>query len=86
MLFYVYLGVLGKNIDVLNISIFVIAVIIAKYIAYRIMLMPNFENIYYILLSTYFIYLTTFCFAIFTFAPPKINLFRDPITGKYGVN
>lgn len=85
VLFYVYLGVIGKNIDVINISIFVIAVIIAKYIAYRIMLMPNFENIYYILLSTYFIYLTTFCFAIFTFAPPKINLFRDPIRGKYGI-
>jgi len=46
ILFYAYLGVIGKNVDVINISIFVIAVIIAKYIAYRIMLMPNFENIY----------------------------------------
>lgn len=85
MLFYVYLGVLGKNIDIINISIFVIAVIISKYISFRIMLMPNFENIYYILLSAYFIYLTAFCFVVFTFAPPKINLFRDPITGKYGI-
>lgn len=85
ILFYAYLGIIGKNVDVLNISIFVISVIVAKYISYRIMLLPNFENIYYILLCSYFIYLTTFCFAVFTFAPPKINLFRDPITGKYGV-
>lgn len=85
ILFYSYLGIIGKNVDVINISIFVIAVIVAKYISYRIMLLPNFENIYYILLSSYFIYLTTFCFAIFTFAPPNINLFRDPITGKYGI-
>ena len=85
MLFYVYLGVLGKNIDIINIAIFIIAVIISKYIAYRIILMPNFENIYYILLCSYFIYITTFCFAVFTFAPPKINLFKDPITGKYGI-
>lgn len=85
ILFYAYLGVIGKNVDVLNISIFIISVIIAKYISYRIMLTPNFENIYYVLLSSYFIYLTSFCFAIFTFSPPKINLFKDPITGKYGV-
>ena len=75
MLFYVYLGVIGKNVDVLNISIFVIVVILAKYIAYRIMLMPDFENIYYILLCSYFIFITTFCFVVFTFAPPTINLF-----------
>lgn len=84
ILFYVYLGVLGKNVDVLNISIFVIGVIVAKYIGYRIMLLPNFENIYYILLCSYFTFLTTFCFVVFTFAPPEINLFKDPITGKYG--
>lgn len=84
ILFYAYLGVIGKNVDVINISIFVIAVIISKYIAYRVMLLPNFENIYYILLFSYFIFLTTFCFVVFTFAPPKINLFKDPITKKYG--
>jgi len=48
--------------------------------------MPNFENIYYILLCSYFIFLATFCFIVFTFAPPKINLFKDPISGKYGIN
>ena len=40
----------------------------------------------WIIISSYFIYLTSFGFAIFTFAPPKINLFRDPIAGKYGIN
>ena len=62
MLFYLYLGVLGKNVDVLNINIFVIAVIIAKYIGYRIMFMPNFENIYYIVINIISYY--SICYSI----------------------
>jgi len=80
--FYTYTGILGTNIDFLNISSFFIAVLIGEYISYRLML-TNFncnKSKALIILG-----ILLFSFIIFTYFPPKIGLFKDPITHKYGI-
>lgn len=80
--FYTYTGILGYNIAILDIASFYIATIIGEYISYRIML-SNFicnNKKALILLSILFIF-----FILFTYFPPKIGLFKDPINSTYGI-
>lgn len=80
--FYTYTGIIGTNYAVINIAIFVVAVILGEYVAYRIYEsdMQCNTNIAIIILV-----LILILFIIFTFNPPRINLFKDPITGHYGI-
>lgn len=80
--FYTYTGILGTNIAILNIATFYIATIIGECISYKIML-SNFKcnnKIFLIILCLLFLFLI-----IFTYFPPKIGLFEDPLTGTYGI-
>ena len=80
--FYTYTGVLGKNIAVIDIASFFIVTILGEYVTYKIM-------------TTYFkcndkisiiiLIILLICFILFTFYTPKIGLFKDPVTGKYGI-
>ena len=80
--FYTYTGVVGTNYDFLNIATFIIAVILGEYVTYiltfnHIGCNKSSSTIILILLVT--------AFFIFTFNPPKINLFKDPINNSYGI-
>ena len=80
--FYTYTGILGTNYAILNILAFIVAAILGEYIAYKLMFSifecSNAKSI--IILSILFI-----SFIIFTFHPPKIGLFKDPINTTYGI-
>lgn len=80
--FYTYTGVLGINIDILNIASFFIAVFLGEYVSYKVLLSyfscDKFASI--VLLVALFFY-----FVFFTYNPPKIGLFKDPLTNKYGI-
>lgn len=87
-LFYTYNGVVGKSPDWINITIFFIATAMAFIVETR--LLKNIikgepswcknPTVAYALICVIGI-----LFVIFTFAPPKIPLFRDPVSGSYGV-
>lgn len=80
--FYTYTGVIGTNYDFLNIATFFIAVILGEYITYLL----TFNHIDCDKSSCIIILvLLTFSFVIFTFNPPKINLFKSPIDNSYGI-
>ena len=84
VLFYTYNGVIGRSPDWLNIALFFICAAIA-----------------YIYETRQFNSAATACerpklaiallcaiaalFAVFTFATPEIGLFKDPLTGMYGI-
>ena len=84
LIFYTYNGVIGKSPDFINIAIFFIAAAIA-----------------YIYETRQFNKGTTACnnpkmavgilcavailFVIFTFVTPEIDIFKDPLTGTYGI-
>ena len=82
--FYTYNGVVGRSPDWLNIAIFFISAAIAYlYEAYL------FDSKHKRCLSQRFA-LTLLCviallFVIFTFKTPEIGIFKDPLTGTYGL-
>lgn len=87
MLFYTYSGILGYNIMVIDILIFVIGAAFSYYISYRLMLKhtacfsTDTARIIFLIIALALI----ICFILFTFTPPHIPLFRDPKTGAYGI-
>ena len=46
---------------------------------------PSFSNKITQILSLICAMLIIIMFFVYTFIPPEINLFRDPITGDYGI-
>ena len=80
--FYTYTGILGRNIAIIDISSFIIAVILGEFVSYkRIVSKKSCNNPIAIILLV----ILLFAFAKFTYLPPRIKLFQDPITGDYGV-
>jgi len=80
--FYTYTGVLGKNIAAVDISSFFISAMLGEFVAYALMINKfKCNNKKYIII----LILIFLGFIIFTFYTPKIGLFKDPITGKYGI-
>lgn len=80
--FYTYTGVFGINSDILNITSFVVAVIFGEFTAYKLV---NSNLGCNNLIATIAIIALSVCFLLFTYVPPKIPLFRDPINSTYGI-
>lgn len=80
--FYTYTGIIGTNFAIIDISSFFIAVVLGQYVAYQKMQSKSSCNNLIAIIILLVLYL---CFLIFTFFPPHIALFRDPITGIFGI-
>lgn len=76
IIFYTYTGILGYNLLFLDISAFILAVISAFYIAYKLTLSCRMQN--YTVLLCIAVGILFICFVVFTFYPPGIALFADP--------
>ena len=84
VLFYTYNGIIGKSPDWLNIVIFFISAAISYIYENRLF---NAEKVCLKeqKLSVAVLILIAVLFVVFTFATPKIGIFRDPLTGTYGI-
>ena len=84
IIFYTYNGVIGKSPDWLNISIFFISAAIAYIYETK-----TFNSEKFICRSTKLAFgalcLIGLLFVVFTFKTPKIGIFKDPITGMFGI-
>ena len=84
VLFYTYNGAFGKSPDWLNIAIFFVSAAAAFLLETRLFRKENvrctFPAAAFALLC-----LIGAAFVIFTFAPPDLPLFRDPLTGTSGI-
>ncbi len=84
ILFYTYNGAFGRSPDWLNIAIFFIsaaAVYILEFWLFK-KIKPRCRAPW---LAFAAICLVGVLFAVFTFATPRLPLFKDPISGTYGV-
>lgn len=81
--FYTYTGIIGTNYSILDIGSFFIAVILGEYLTYKKIVSKSYCNN---LLSVIVLLILLLCFVIFTFFPPNIALFKDPVTGIFGIN
>ena len=84
IIFYTYNGVIGTSPDWINIAIFFISAAVAYIYETR-----QFNNAPPQCKSPNFA-ITMLCviaalFVVFTFATPEIDIFKDPLTGKYGI-
>ena len=84
LLFYSYNGVIGKSPDFVNISIFFISAAVAFIYEAR-ALKKKKASIISPRLAIFLITLIALSFVVFTFYPPKLNIFRDPLTSTYGI-
>jgi hypothetical protein len=84
IIFYSYTAITGKSIFVIDIITFIVAVIIGQISSYKLLthkkLSEHLDRISLVLLVVLGI-----AFVLFTFYPPQLSVFRDPITGKYGI-
>ena len=85
ILFYTYNGAIGRSPDWVNIAIFFISAAIAY--LYETRLFEKTKITYrFPLLSLLALIAIAALFVIFTFYTPKIGIFRDPLTGMFGVD
>lgn len=84
VLYYTYTGVLGVSADWVNIGIFFIAAGAAYLLEYWL-----FTQAFSCRLSSIgaiaVICLLALVFIVFTFMPPQVPLYEDPVTGSYGI-
>lgn len=81
--FYTYIGILGTNFALLNIASFIFSVLLAEYITYVKM---KYNSICNTKVSIVILTLIFISFILFTYFPPKINYFKDPVTNNYGIS
>ena len=84
VIFYTYNGVIGRSPDWVNISIFFISAALS-YI-YQVRLFEGGRVVCkYKLLPKIVLCIILVMFVVFTFFPPHIEIFKDPVTEKYGI-
>ncbi len=84
VLFYTYNGVFGTSPDWVNIGIFYLSAALACLLEWQLFRKdrPTCKRPWLALTA---ICLLGVLFVAFTFAPPRIPLFQDPLTGTYGI-
>lgn len=82
--FYIYNLFTSEPLLWLDISSSIVFVILSQYISYKLIVNENSIADYFsvALMLLMLFYLMFFSFTLF---PPKIDLFRDPVTGMYGI-
>jgi hypothetical protein len=84
ILFYTYTFILGHDSFIMDIAIFILSVIIGGIVSYMIMKSQT-AFFRWNLLGIMAIIILAVLFGIFTFSPPHLLLFQDPLMGGYGI-
>lgn len=77
IIFYTYTGILGYNIFILDVAVFILSVIFAFYFAYKFASTCKVKC--YIVRLRVLVFIVMVCFFLFTYHPPQIGLFAAPI-------
>lgn len=76
LFYYAYTYILGKNVFILDISIFILSIVIAFWFSYWLTLSRRLESYTSILGMLLCVLLV--CFFFFTYNPPDVTIFQDP--------
>ena len=74
--FYSYSGTLGYNSTFLDISTFILSVLLSFTVIYKFTLSCKLPR--YMPLLKFAVIITAVCFIIFTYFPPNLGIFKDP--------
>ena len=84
LIFYAYTAITGKEILIIDISIFALAITIGQLTSYKVMSIktkPKYANS----IGLVFICILALILVLFTFYPPHLPIFLDHNTGNYGI-
>ena len=84
LLFYMYNGIIGKSPDYINIAIFFISGAVAFLYETR-LLKKGKECKISQKTSIIILTLLALLFFVFTYRTPHLNIFKDPLSGEYGI-
>jgi hypothetical protein len=84
VLFYTYNGVIGVSPDWINIAIFFVSAAAAYLYENRLFKAEN-VRCRHAKLAFALLCIIAILFVIFTFRTPEIGIFKDPLTGTYGI-
>ena len=84
LVFYGYTAIIGKEILLVDILIFLVAIVAGQLTSYKIMTLPKLPK-YANRISLVFIILLALILMLFTFYPPHLPIFLDGNTGTYGI-
>ena len=85
VLYYTYTGVLGRQIDWVNILIFFLAVAAMFLLDYRLLISGWGGGVWQQVVGLVILWALAFCFVYCTFYPVELPLWQDPVTGGYGI-
>ena len=83
LVFYAYTAVTGEEILLVDIIIFLVAIIIGQFVSYRILRMSQPPR-YMVVTAATAIVLLAVILVVFTYFPPHLPIFMDP-SGSYGI-
>jgi hypothetical protein len=84
VLYYAYTAILGHGLLEVDIAIFVVAVVIGQLVSYKLLTAsPSSERLNRF--APIALVVLAILFVLFTFYPPHLPLFRDSVTGGYGI-
>ncbi len=83
-LFYLYIFITGENNLVADILIFSIAIVVAQLTSYRIISGRRYHA-WMQVIGIILLIIEVLAFSLFSYYPPRWELFRDPISGKFGI-
>lgn len=84
ILYYLYTSVVGHHIFFMDILIFVLSVVGAQYMSYRILLTERHYPVASAI-SVLLIIIAVAAFSFLSYHPLRASLFQDPTTGQYGI-
>lgn len=82
----IYYGAVTLNIENLAIDItnFFISIVLAQIISYRVILVQRYYKVLRVI-GVILVFANLIGFSLLSYYPPKCPIFKDPLTGKYGI-
>jgi len=85
ILFYTYTGILGYSVSWVNIGMFYLSALTAFTLDFRLLRSGKLSAPWLQLAGLAALWAVAFAFVWCTFQPPRLGLWRDPVTGSFGV-
>lgn len=82
--YYTYSGIIGHSVLILDIISVFIWITLSHYISYK-LISSNLKLDNFFIISVFTLMLLLSMYLTFSVNPPKVDLFKDPQTGLYGI-
>ena len=84
VLFYSYTAIIGESVLAIDILTFILSIIVGQFVSYKLLTYRDLPEVLN-KISLVALIILGGAFVLFTFYPPNLSLFRDPVTGGYGI-